>query len=104
MKKSLVVNVMALSLTIVMTGCAFSGYRQNNVEIYCSTQVSIENWQVKAHIVRSGEVSEDTIEKVTEIIQTKVPQEAWNFLANSGGKYLLLRVTISRIIFLTIIM
>lgn len=81
-----VVGVMAISLGMIMVNAGMEAHERQNIEIYCATEVSTANWQIKSHIVTSGEISEDTIEKICEIIQNDVPAEAYNYLCNSGGK------------------
>ena len=76
-------TIMALSMSMII---AKTGMDYHNVEVNCATEVSTENWEIKSHITTSGNVSEHTIKKVCEIIKTKVPSEAWNYLANSGGR------------------
>lgn len=76
-------TIMALSMSMII---AKTGMDYHNVEVNCATEVSTENWEIKSHITTSGNVSEYTIKKVCKIIKTKVPSEAWNYLANSGGR------------------
>lgn len=75
-----------LSLGIVMAGATIHVKQKIEVNVACAEEVSVQNWQIKSRITTSGEVSEDTIEKICEIIQTQVPDEAWNYLCNTGGK------------------
>lgn len=86
LNQKLIASVMIISMGMVAVNAGMEAYERHDIKVSCAKQVSVENWQIKAHITTSGEVSEDTIEKICEIIQTKVPSEAWNYLCNSGGK------------------
>lgn len=94
-KKGFMKAILAISLGIVILN-GLSSYRnyivqneQQVMSVNYATEVSTENWEIKSHIVTSGNVSEDTIQKVCEIVKNDVQQEAWNFLCNSGGKLII---------------
>ena len=82
------VILMTLGMVMVDTGMKIDA-RKNNVYKY-STYASCENWQIKSCISTVGEVSDETIEKICEIIKNDVQEEAWNYLYNSGGKIIVI--------------
>lgn len=84
--KTIIVNVMAISIGVIMMEAGVQTYERGVVKYNCIKEVSNENWEIKSHITTSGNVSDETIEKVCSIIKTKVKREAYNYLANSGGK------------------
>lgn len=85
-KHPLVVTVMTISLAMIMTKTGMEIEKHNQISVNCAVQVSAENWEIKSHILTSGNIEDDTIEKICSIIQEQVPDEAWNYLCNSGGK------------------
>lgn len=89
MSKKIVMNVMLISIGVVMMEAGTQAYERETVRYNCIKEVSNENWEIKSHITTSGNVSDETIEKVCSIIKTKVKREAYNYLANSGGRIII---------------
>lgn len=83
--KTVVTGVMAISIGMVMMNAGTQVYERGIIKYNCMKEVSNENCEIKSYITTSGKVSEETIEKVCSIIQTKVKSEALNYLVNSGG-------------------
>lgn len=84
--------VLVLSIGLVVAATAKKGmlsHEYKQIKVNYATEVSTENWEVKAHIVTSGNVSENTIKKVCDIIKNDIHSEAWNYLVNSGGKLII---------------
>lgn len=87
--KKFILIVLIISLPMIIAYKIIQAVETEELQDKCLTKVSKDTAKIKECIITSGEISEDTIKEVCKIIQTQVPDEAWNYLVNSGGKLIL---------------
>lgn len=87
--KKFILIVLIISLPMIIAYKIIEIVSAEELQDKCLAKVSKDTAKIKECITTSGEISEDTINKVCKIIQTQVPDEAWNYLVNSGGKLII---------------
>lgn len=87
--KKFILIVLMISLPMMIAYKIIEIVAAEELQDKCLAKVSKDTEKIKECITTSGEVSEDTIKKVCKIVQTQVPDEAWNYLVNSGGKLII---------------
>ena len=87
--KKFILIVLMISLLMIIAYKIIEIVAAEELQDKCLAKVSKDTAKIKECITTSGEVSEDTINNVCKIVQTQVPDEAWNYLVNSGGKLII---------------